>query len=117
MQTHGLAIALLCAALTPAPAWAGSEQANGADASNDDPIAELRSELEAVRRQNQQMQQQVELLRDQVETARDEAQAARARLDSLPAVSQRSDDALWSTPLGQGARLQLLDVYGASRHG
>jgi len=111
MQTHGLAIALLCAALIPALAWASSKDANDANPSNDDAIAELRHELEAVRRQNQQMQQQVELLRDEVESARDEAQAARVRLDSLPDVPQGgSDDALWSTPLGQGARLQLLDV-------
>jgi outer membrane murein-binding lipoprotein Lpp len=95
--------AFVLASLTP----------EGARASDD--IRALERKLDALAAQNQQMQETIRVLERDVREARNEARAAedlaREAVARPQAVGGFADDgALFSRPLGGGARLQLLDI-------
>jgi hypothetical protein len=96
-------LAALALAAFAAAGPAAAEDAGSMDA--------LREQLDAVLRQNQAMQERIDRLENEVRSARDEAHTARALAGDPPPVStRREDSALWTQPLGSGARFQLLDV-------
>jgi hypothetical protein len=80
---------------------------------NDD-IRALERKLDALAEQNQQMQETIRTLQRDVREARNEARTAedlaREAARPQPVNSSGSDGALYSRPLGGGARLQLLDI-------
>jgi hypothetical protein len=90
-------------------AWLAVPAPGGAE--GEPSAAELHRQLERVLEQNRALQERVDALENDVRSARDEARAAREATRALPPVSTASrDGALWSAPLGSGARLQLMDV-------
>jgi outer membrane murein-binding lipoprotein Lpp len=87
----------------------------------DDPspseIEALRIQVEALVDQNAEMRETIGTLRDDVRAARDDAAVARERATQRPPVGAPPaseyfsvDEPIWSTPAGQNARLQLMDV-------
>ena len=103
-------LAALAFAITAGPAA-------HADASDPAELDELRQQVETLIEQNRALSATVETLRDDVRAARDDASVAREQSAQLPPVSAGApgeyvplDDAIWSTPVGQNATLQLLDV-------
>jgi hypothetical protein len=80
-----------------------------------DDIRALERKLDALAEQNRQMQATIQALERDVREARNEARSAEdlareAVARPQPVRSSGSDGALFSRPLGGGARLQLLDI-------
>jgi hypothetical protein len=95
--------AFVLVSLVPDNAWSNEE------------VEALERKLDAVIEQNRQMQQALEALEREVHDARNEARAAEdlareaSRSPRAPEVAA-NDGAIFSRPLGGGARLQLLDI-------
>ena len=93
----------LVALATAAPRVAAAQDAASMEA--------MQRQLEAVLEQNRALTERIDGLEDEVRSARDEAARARAIASEAPPVSAPArDSALFSAPLGGGARFQLMDV-------
>jgi hypothetical protein len=101
----------------PAVALAILALASASRAAGDPEVEELRQQIENLARENARMQERVRALEGDVMRARDEARSAEdlARNAQLPAVgagppAPSPQSPIFSTPLGRGTRLQLLDL-------
>lgn len=88
-----------------------------ASAAQPEEIEALKNQVEALFEQNAEMRKTIDTLQDDVRAARDDASLARERSAQLPPVNAAPgsdyftvEDPLWSSPVGQNARLQLMNV-------